>query len=311
MDLMDPHVVRPKTMLRGAIGLVFGLPAILAADAVPRPLYPMAVACDPAGTLFVADPRLPGIFRRTAKGDLDVLFRGSSRARTPLRSPRALTTGPDGTLFAADSATAEVYRVEPGQIPVPLTGGALEVPSGLVATASGDLIVTDLRLGTVARIPRDGGPPVTLARVAAPRGVALSPSGEPVVLSMGPDQLVRVAPDGSVRTIVSGRPFRFPCAVLADRDRGYLVSDGYGSTVWSVSERGEVRPRLQGRPLVRPEGLAREPSGALVVADPGAGQVFRVGTGGDLQALLPDLLPDESRPGSPCRTEAAEPGICP
>jgi glucose/arabinose dehydrogenase len=210
-------------------------------------------------------------------------------------------------VFVADTATSEVYRLESGRPPVPLSGGMLEVPTGLAVAPTGDLLVTDLRLGLIARVPRDGGRPVTIATVPSPRGLALSPEGEPVVLSMGPSSVLRVNQDGKVVPLVTGKPFRFPCCILADPDHaGYLVSDSYGASIWAVSERGEVRVRIQGSPLVRPEGLAREPSGALLVADPGAGQVFRVGEGGAVQPLLPQLPKDEISQRGPCAGHSIE-----
>jgi sugar lactone lactonase YvrE len=144
-----------------------------------------------------------------------------------------------------------------------------------------------LPLGAIVRVPKAEGVPVTIARVAAPRGVLAMADGDLMVLSMGPEQLVRVAPDGAVRPIVSGRPFRFPIAIVGDQhNQGLLVSDSYAGTIWAVSNEGEVQARFQGAPLVRPEGMAFDPTGALLVADPGAAQVFRVTSGGEIKPLL-------------------------
>jgi hypothetical protein len=273
----------------------------LAADGpAPRLAYPAAVAVDPAGVLYIADPLLPGVFRRGPGGALDVFARGGSRDRTPLRAVRALAVGQGGELFAGDTATGEVYRLRPGRPPEPLTGGALEIPSGLAVDPSGDLVVTDLRLGLVARVPRGGGKPVTVARVPAPRGVAVTRAGDIVVLSAGPDALLRVAPDGRVAPLVTGRPFRFPVALAVAPEGeggGFLVSDAYKAAVWSVAPTGEVRVRVRGKPLVRPGGLAVEPSGAWLVADPGAGQVFRAARGAaEVEPLL--TAPTDQEPST-------------
>ena len=225
---------------------------------------------------MVAGLNQPGVYRRSADGRLGPFAGATARARSPLHAVSALAVAGDGTVYAGDRATGEVYRVRRGSPPEPLTGSALEVPSGLAIDPQGDLIVCDLRLGLVARIPRQGGPPEALARVAAPRGVALGRSGEVGVLSMGPDQLVRVDKGGEIQPLVKGRPFRFPIAIVRDRDRErYLVSDSYAATIWSVNDSGEARPWFRGKPLVRPEGLDFDPDGRLLVADPGAGLVFR------------------------------------
>lgn len=262
----------------------------LAPPPAARPDRPQAVAVGPRGTVYMAEPGRAGVVRREPDGALSVADPGGDRDRTPLRAVRALAAAADGTVYAADSATGEVYRLRPGQAPAGLTGGAFEVPTGLALDAGGDLLVCDLRLGLLARVPRDGGRPVTVARVPAPRGVAVPRSGAAVVLSMGAAALVRVGADGRVVPVVAGRPFRFPTAVAADPEgdgTGVVVSDAGSAAVWSVSASGAVVARWQGAPLVRPAGLAFEPSGALLVADPGAGQVFRLARTGPAEPLLP------------------------
>jgi glucose/arabinose dehydrogenase len=269
--------------------LVLGLLGVraLAADAPVRLRYPVALACGDDGRILVADLHLPGIARVEPSGAIEIVFRGSTRIQTPLHAPRAIANGRDHTLFVADPATGEIYKLSAGQAPVPLTAGAFEIPTGIAVAPDGDLFVTDLKLGTVARVPRSGGAVVTLARVPSPRGLAIDPNGDLIVVSAGPDALLRVAPDGTVRSIVTGRPFRFPCAVLIDEAHpGYVVSDSYAATLWAVSSQGEVRPWVQGAPLVRPEGLARDRSGAVLVADPGARQVFRIRSEREIEPLV-------------------------
>jgi sugar lactone lactonase YvrE len=286
---------------KAAIPAALALAALAASEPPPRPAYPASVALDATGNLFVADPLLPGVIRVDLDGSLRTVSRGVARDRSPLRGVRALAVGDGGGLFAADTATGEVYRLRPGAAPAAMTGGAFEVPTGLAIGPNGDLLVTDLRLGVVARVPRGGGKPVTIARVPSPRGVAVTRSGGIVVLSMGRDALVRVQKDGAVSPLVTGRPFRFPVAVAVDPegegDR-FVVSDAYAATVWSVSGSGEVWARVQGKPLMRPGGLAFDPSGALLVADPGARQVFRFARDGTITTRLP-APPSDPAGGEP------------
>jgi len=271
-----------------AVAVALCVLAALGADKPARLAYPVAVASDADGTFYVADLHLPGVLRRDPRGGVDVFYRGSSRNRSPLLGVRALAAGKEGALFAADSATGDVFRLRTGRPPEALTGGAFEVPTGLAVAPGGDIFVTDLRLGTLSRIPATGGSPVTVAKVRSPRGVVVTPAGDLIVLSMGPDQLLRVTAGGRVTEVVIGRPFRFPHAVALDRDgTGYLVCDGYAATVWAVSPDGKIRPRVRGAPLVRPEGLAHDTSDGLLVADPGARQVFRVNATGEIKPLFP------------------------
>ncbi len=282
-------MTRRPTLRFARPGLLVAALAVLtrgAAAREPGPWAPsvLAVAADDA--LVVADLHRPGLFRRPPGGRLEGFAPAGPRQRTPLHAVSALAVGRDGVVYAGDRATGEIYRVRPGSAPEPLTGGAMEIPSGLAIDSGGDLVACDLRLGTVARVPRGGGPPVRFARVAAPRGVALGASGDVFVLSMGPDQIVRVGPDGEVKGFVKGKPFAFPVALLRDGARGrFLVSDSYAATVWGVDDAGAARPWVRGEPLVRPEGLALDASGNLLVADPGAGRIFRVTAPDRVEAL--------------------------
>jgi DNA-binding beta-propeller fold protein YncE len=269
------------------IAALFAGTIAFGADAPVRLRYPVAVACGGDGRLIVADLHLPGLLRREPSGALEVIFQGSPQNRTPLHAPRALAIGGDDTLFVADSATCEVYRLSPGRPLTALSAGGFEIPTGLAVSPAGDLFVADLRLGTVSRLPNMGGVPTVLARVPSPRGLALEANGDLVVVSMGPDALLRVTSDGAVSPVVTGRPFRFPCAVLLDEpNAGYVVSDSDTATLWAVTAQGKVRPWVKGPPLIRPEGLARDRSGAVLVADPAARQVFRIRSPREIEPLI-------------------------
>ena len=94
-----------------------------------------------------------------------------------------------------------------------------------------------------------------------------------------------------MQPILKGKRFRFPLALVRDeKQKHWLVSDGYAGTVWAVSDAGKESPWIKGAPLIRPEGLALDASGALLIADPGAGQVFRAATPAAIQPYLLDAL---------------------
>jgi sugar lactone lactonase YvrE len=261
--------------------------AVRADDPPVKLGYPIAVAAGADGSIFIADYQLRAIIKRDAQGSLSILARSGPKDRTPLRNLKALAADPDGAVLAADSATREIYRVAPGQQPKALTGGSLEIPVGVAVDKDGTIVVCDRRLGSVLRIPKEGGTPAELARVPAPAGVLLAGNGDIIVLSSGPDQIVRVNAKGEVSPIVKGKPFKYPLGIAGGQgDTAYVVSDGDAAALWAVGENGAVRPLAQGAPLKRPEGLAREPSGALLVADAGANQIFRLAPGGKLEPVI-------------------------
>lgn len=257
-------------------------------SAAVRLVAPGAVAGSPDSGLWIADARLPGIVKFSAGKPVELAFKGGKTNRSPLASPRALAVDSRGNLFVADTATSEVYRLKPGEPPVPLTNGAFEIPMGLAIGKNDVLYVADMRLSTIFRMPISGGKPEIVAKVRAPRGIWIDADGSVIVVSAGPDQLVRVRGDGKVEPIVRGRPFSFPHAVVSGPDRGgFLVSDGYTATLWKVSAEGKTEAWFKGAPLVRPVGMTRDSAGGVIVADPGAGKVFRVKSPEDIQSLIP------------------------
>src|SRR5690606_2121525 len=73
------------------------------------PVYPVDVVAAEDGTLYVADLRLPGIWK-IIDGKAEIFVKGEATFRTPLNAIRCLALDPDGHLLAGDSATREIYR---------------------------------------------------------------------------------------------------------------------------------------------------------------------------------------------------------
>jgi DNA-binding beta-propeller fold protein YncE len=284
MSGRNAHITRLVVILTAA-GTAASPPR--GSEAPPRLEYPVAVAAAPDGTMYIADAKLHAIVKRDPQGKLEVVARSGDKDRSPLRALRAIACEPDGGVLAADTATSDVYRIQRGQPPQALTGGTIDMPNGIVIDRDGSIVVTDLRLNNLVRVPKLGGVPTEIASLPAPRGVALGPDGGFVVLSSGPNQLLYVSAKGEVKPFVKGKPFRFPIALASGpADGTFVVADVYAKTVWLVGAKGEVRPLSQGTPLERPEGLTRDASGTVLLADPSARQIFRIGADGTPEPVV-------------------------
>ena len=237
--------------------------------------YPLGVAAARDGTLVVADRLLPGLWQVTA-GRIDPLAVGSKRFRTPLNAVRAVAVAPDGTVYAGDSATREVYRIPTEGEPQPLTAGAIGIPVDIAIDSSGRLFVSDLETQRVWRIDPGKSEPVEVATLAAPRGLFVDGKDRLwVVAASGEAPLVRVAVDGTVEPVVTTRAFSFPHDVVVDDAGVAYVSDNYAHCIWRVSADGMPEKWVDGAPLVGPVGLAMR-DGNVLVAEPRARQVFEI-----------------------------------
>lgn len=251
-------------------------------------LYPLSVAAPAKGPVYVADRKLPGIWS-VEKGKATSYFTGSKVFRTPLNAVRCVTVDPQGRVIAGDSSTREVYRFEKaGAEPKPLTDGGIGIPMDVVVTKNGDLLVSDLELHRIWKVPAAGGKPTLFAKVSAPRGLALDDAENLWIVSGTADQLLKVTPDGKVTVVVKGRPFNFPHDVVVLKDGTAIVSDGYEKALWKVTSDGKTEKWVSGDPFKNPVGIALQGENILV-SDPHAKTVFLV----DPDKKIRDLLKPE------------------
>lgn len=260
--------------------------------------YPLGLAVAADGGLVVADRLLPGLWR-VADGRATILAAGTRRFRTPLNAVRAVAVAPDGTVFAGDSATREIYRITADGTPEPLTSGAIGIPVDIALDSRGRLFVSDLETQRVWRIDRDTPTtPVEVATLVGPRGLFVDADDRLwVVAASGEAPLVRVGGDGVVEPIVRTRAFEFPHDVVVDDEGVAYVSDNYARCIWRVPPGGEPERWAQGEPLVGPVGLALR-DGRIIVADPRARQIFEIDATRGLPAVPTPLVETSASPGS-------------
>lgn len=269
----------PKLNLAAAVLLL----AMVASASAAELQYPLAIARADSGTIYLADRNLPGVWKIDG-GKLSLFFEGSKKFRTPLNAPRCIAIDKKGRVLAGDSSTREVYRFDEAGKPQPLTGGEIGIPMSIAVNSAGDLLVADLEVHYIWKVPDAGGKPVKFAEVPAPRGLAIDAEDRLWVVSHGKDHLVRISPDGKIEPIVKGRPFQFAHTVVLDKDQTAYVCDGYAKTVWKVGGDGKPVEWAKGKPLINPVGLAWKGE-TLLIVDPHAKVVFQADPEGKLTPL--------------------------
>ena len=245
--------------------------------------YPLAVAVTDDGTIYVADLKLPGIWE-IREGTRREYFRGSKKFCTPLNAVRCLAIDHEGRLLAGDSATREVYRFDADAKPQPLTDGKLGIPAALAVDAEGIIFVSDLETRRVWKVPAAGGEPVEVARIAGVRGMAFAEDGSLVVATALAPQVRKVAPDGTVTPVVTGRPLKFPQHLAITKTGAIYIADNYSAGLWKLAEDGTPELWKTGKPFVRPVGLTAADD-VLYLADPHARSLFRVDQAGKVSLI--------------------------
>lgn len=244
-------------------------------------VYPVDVAVDRQGGVFIADHEAHALLKVTPSG-VEVVAQGAGLPRTPLYGIRHIALTADGGLIASDPATMKLYRIDTAGTVTPLPDdGRFVTPWGLAVEASGSVLVVD-RVSHSLRRLKSSGEVEELADIKSPRAVLVDENGGIVVLT--DDNLVRVN-DGLATPITSSPPFEFPHDVVLHPDGNFYVSDGYAKAIWRVAPEGSVSALAQGEPLVSPQGLALDRQGNLLVADPHARAIFKVTPKGEVTRL--------------------------
>jgi sugar lactone lactonase YvrE len=202
-----------------------------------------------------------------------------------MNRPRALAIDGEGQLLAGCSATREVYRFNAANQPEPLTGGGIGNPIDIAVNRAGELLVSDLELHCIWKVPAAGGKAEKFVEVPAPRGLSIDADDRLWVVSHDDNtSLLRVSADKQIETIVAGGAFRFPHDVAIDKNGTAYVSDGPATTIWRIGAKGKPVAWVQGDPLKSPTSMAWQDE-ALLVADPIACVVFRIDADGAATAL--------------------------
>lgn len=229
--------------------------------------YPLAIAVDTQGVIYLADRNLPGVWR-IKEGQRELYFEGSKKFKTPLNAVRCLAIDAQGQLLAGDSSTREVFRFDAEHKPQPLTKAGVGIPMAMTVDKAGNLFIADLETHRIMKQPV-GGELFEFAKVPAPRGLTIDAEDRLWVVSHGKNQLLRLTPDAKVEVIISGRPFEFPHHIVLDKDQNAYIADGYAKAIWKVGADRKPVKFASGEPLSNPVGLAWQGE-TLLVVDPRA-----------------------------------------
>lgn len=242
--------------------------------ALPKlPIYPLSAVVDAAGAIFVADRKLPGVWK-IVDGSPSIYFQASTRFGTPLNGVRCLALDHQGKLLAGDSATTTVYRFDDERKPQPAHTGRIGIPTAIAVNKAGEIFVADLEPGrhAIRKIPAAGGEAVEFAKVGAPRGMTIDGEGRLYVVQHVGDLLIRLDAEGKSEVLVKGQPLRspsFPAGIVLGKDNTVYLADGYNHAVWKLTVGGEPVILVEGEPLVHPVWLTWRGEELLVI-DPRA-----------------------------------------
>lgn len=255
--------------------------------------FPVAIAADSAGNLYVGDTGNDTIVRVTPAGAATTFAGSGGQTGTAdgtgtaarFNDPSGIAIGGDGTLSVSDTANATVRRISATGVVTTLAGSpntrgntngtgsaaTFRSPLGLAQDASGNLYVADAQNHTIRRI--------------TPAGVVTTFAGS-------------AGASGSVDGTTATARFNNPTGVAVDGAGNVYVADTTNNTIRRISAAGVVTT-LAGVAGIsgssdgvganalfnQPSGLALDSSGNLYVADTANSSLRRITPAGVVTTL--------------------------
>ncbi|MFG2848959.1 beta-propeller fold lactonase family protein [Kitasatospora sp. NPDC048296] len=210
----------------------------------------------------IADAPLDRLIALAQEKGLRVSAVGAKRIPTG-KSPHSVAVNPDGTrLFTTDFKSGTVSVIDIGRAIVVETIQAVEGPYGLAANPNGRVLhVAAPDSEMLVRIDILGGIPTHSGFGHAPYGVAVSPDGDRVYLTLALEDSVLVTDQFAKARFSEIHGIAFPTGVAVTSDENLLYATNYfADTVSVVDIAGEkviaTVPVGQG-----PYGVALSPAG--------------------------------------------------
>jgi len=238
--------------------------------------YPVGMAVDRAGTVYVADSGNNTIREVTSNGVVTTLAgsagqSGSADGTNSLArfsNPFGAAVDTAGNVYVADTGNNTIRKVTSGGVVTTLAGSAGLVgsadgtnntarfnnPFGVAVDTAGNVYVADSGNNTIRKVT-SGGVVTTLAgsaglagsadgtnslaRFSNPSGVAVDNVGNVYVADSGNKIIRLITSEGAVTTLAGseGR-FSYPFGVAVDSSNNLFVTDTLNNTIWEAMTNG-------------------------------------------------------------------------
>ena len=199
---------------------------------------PTDIALDSAGNLFISDDLNDCFHLIRADGTIRSTWDGS--AGTPkLTGPNGIAIAADGSLAIAETETGRIQRITPSGTDlgaITLTGSE---PTDIVAETGGGFAVIDQKNQRILQLAPDGTTratidgPATGQRFRDLNAIAISPSGDLLVVDGSANQIYVIGPDGAVVRSYSERTYEID-GIVSDATGQIYVADSTTHRVYGL-----------------------------------------------------------------------------
>lgn len=243
------------------LGLVWPQPPVKARIKLLRVIYgPQDVVAKPSGAIF----------------KLFDFIVGQQQDYFEFYTPQCIVADGNGLIFIADPSVGvvHVYNLATNEVNYIFQAGEKKLvrPVGVALDKEGNLYITDIELGSIFKMRRDGSfvrEIETNAKVTSPAGIAISSKNELVVVDMQIQKVFIFDKDDKLERVISGddfpEGFKKPVYVSVDKFDNIYVTDTMNFMVRMFDATGKYLRSL-GQVGDSPGSFAR-PKGVAVDSD--------------------------------------------
>ncbi len=218
----------------------------------------------------------------------------STAFSTGFTSPASVVADPAGDVFIADSGAGAVYEIASGSSTLTPIGAGFTTPNGLAFDANGNLFVADNGVPDVVEIPNTG---TTGAFAAGTQSTVVGSTtlfggtalADATALAVGPNGTLYIS-DAANKRVVFWNPIvgqsgvtlataangvKAPAGLAVDSSSNLYVADSTLNEVLIFSPAGAIST-IAPPNVTEAVGVAVDPSGSVLVADAGTGNIVRV-----------------------------------
>ena len=232
--------------------------------------YPIGVAVDGAGNVFIADAGNNLVVEIPASGGTQTTVAASG-----LNDPASVAVDGAGDVFIADARNNRVVEVPAGGGAQTTVGTGLSFPTGVAVDGAGDVFIADSRNNRVVEVPAGGGAQTTVGTgLSEPYGVAVDGAGDVFIADTYNNRVVEVPAGGGAQTTVASG-LSFPYAVAVDGAGDVFIAEEGNNLVVEVPAGGGAQTTV-GSGLSAPTGVAVDGAGDVFITDSGNYRVVEV-----------------------------------
>ncbi|MGD0732309.1 MAG: choice-of-anchor D domain-containing protein [Terracidiphilus sp.] len=246
--------------------------------------YPLAVAVDGAGDLYIADYSNNRVVKVPAGGGAATSI-DPSVAGAGLNGPQGVAVDGAGDLYISDSGNNRIVEVAIDgtltAIHPAVNGMGFNDPIGIAVDGAGNLFVADQYNNRVVEVPSGGGAPVAIdptvngKSLFYPTAVAVDGAGDLFIADYQNSRVVEVPPGGGTPTAIApapnGQALDGVVGVAVDAAGDLYISNFFSSQIVEVPANGSAPTAIDtfvnGSSVFGPQNIAVDAVGNLFIAD--------------------------------------------